>query len=107
VLVERQGQWRGNMAAYVLLNIEVTDPVRFAEYAKAASVTVEQYGGKYLVRGGRSEALEGSMDPKRVVVLEFPTYERARAWWDSSEYDQPKRIRQAAARADALIVDGV
>jgi uncharacterized protein (DUF1330 family) len=95
------------MAAYVLLNIDVTDPVRFAEYAKAAAATVEQHGGRYLVRGGRSEALEGSADPKRVVILEFPTYERARAWWDSSEYQGPKRVRQTAARADALIVEGV
>jgi len=95
------------MAAYVFLNIDVTDPVRFAEYAKAAAATVEHYGGRYLVRGGRSEALEGSADPKRVVILEFPTYERARAWWDSSEYHEPKRVRQTAARADALIVEGV
>ena len=95
------------MAAYVVLNIDVTDPTRYADYARAAGATVELFGGTYLVRGGRAEALEGSADPKRVVILQFPTYERAKAWWDSAEYREPKLIRQSAARSDTLIVDGV
>jgi len=95
------------MAAYIVLNIDVTDPTRYPDYVKAAGPTVEQFGGRYLVRGGRAEGLEGSADPKRVVILEFPTYERARAWWDSDEYREPKLIRQSAARCDTLIVEGV
>jgi uncharacterized protein (DUF1330 family) len=95
------------MAAYVVLNIDVTDPVRYPEYAKAAGATVEQYGGKYLARGGRTEALEGTVAPKRVVILEFPSYERASAWWSSVEYREPKAIRQSAATSDTILVDGV
>ena len=95
------------MAAYMVLNIEVTDPTRYADYAKAAGATVEQFGGRYLARGGRAESLEGSVQPKRVVILEFPTAERAKAWWDSAEYREPKRIRQSAATSDTLIVEGV
>ncbi len=95
------------MAAYIVLDIDVTDATRYPDYAKAAGPTVEQFGGRYLARGGRAEALEGSVDPKRVVILEFPTYERAQAWWTSAEYREPKLIRQSAARSDTLIVDGV
>ena len=95
------------MAAYIVLNIEVTDPTRYAEYVKAAGATVAQYGGTYLVRGGRAEKLEGTADPKRFVVLEFPSYERAKAWWDGAEYRGPKAIRQLAATSDAILVDGV
>jgi uncharacterized protein (DUF1330 family) len=95
------------MAAYIVLNIDVTDPARYPEYAKAAGATVEQYGGKYLVRGGRAEALEGTVTPRRVVILEFPSYERASAWWSSAEYQEPKAIRQSAAISDTILVDGV
>ena len=95
------------MAAYIVLNIDVTDPGRYPEYVKAAGATVEQFGGKYIVRGGRAQALERAVTPKRVVILEFPSYERAKAWWDSAEYREPKLIRQSAARSDTLIVEGV
>ncbi len=95
------------MAAYVVLNIDVTDPIRYADYARAAGATLEPFGGQYLVRGGRAEALEGSVDPRRVVILEFPTSERAKAWWTSAEYGKPKRIRAASARSDTFIVEGV
>jgi uncharacterized protein (DUF1330 family) len=95
------------MPAYIFLNIEVTDATRYADYAAAAGATVEQFGGRYLARGGRAEPLEGTVNPRRIVILEFPTYERAKAWWQSAEYGVPKQIRQIAARSDALIVDGV
>ena len=95
------------MAAYIVLNIDVTDPVRYQDYAKAAGATVERFGGRYLVRGGKAEALEGAAAPRRFVILEFPSYERAKAWWDSVEYSGPKQIRQLAATSDTLIVEGV
>jgi uncharacterized protein (DUF1330 family) len=95
------------MAAYVLLNIDVTDADLYAGYAKAAGTTVEQYGGRYLVRGGRAEKLEGSVNPKRIVVLEFPSLERARAWWDGEEYRAPKALRQSASISDTILVEGV
>ena len=95
------------MAAYVVLNIEVTDPVRYADYVKVAGATVEQFGGKYLVRGGTCERLEGPVEPKRFVILEFPTYERAKAWWTSSDYETPKGIRQSASISHTILADGV
>jgi uncharacterized protein (DUF1330 family) len=95
------------MAAYVVLNIDVTHPEQYAEYAKLAGATVERYGGRYLVRGGKARKLEGSVEPKRFVVLEFPSLERANAWWDSAEYQEPKAIRGRASRSDTIIVEGV
>ena len=95
------------MAAYVLLNIDVTNPERYADYVKVAGATVEQFGGRYLVRGGKAERLEGSVEPHRIVVLEFPSRERASAWWRSAEYREPKVIRQSAAASDVILVDGV
>jgi uncharacterized protein (DUF1330 family) len=95
------------MAAYVLLNIDVTNPEQYAEYVKVAGATVERYGGRYLVRGGKAGKLEGSLEPKRLVVLEFPSLERANAWWESPEYREPKAIRQRASITDGVIVEGV
>jgi uncharacterized protein (DUF1330 family) len=95
------------MAAYVVLNIEVTDPEQYAGYVKAAGATVEQYGGRYLVRGGKAEKLEGSVNPKRIVVLEFPSFDRAKAWWDGEEYRAPKALRQSASISDTILVEGV
>jgi uncharacterized protein (DUF1330 family) len=70
------------MPAYIVLNIDVTDPERFAEYVKTGAPTLAQYGGRYLVRGGRAEKLEGSLEPKRVVVIAFDSAERARREMD-------------------------
>jgi uncharacterized protein (DUF1330 family) len=95
------------MPAYIILNVEVTDPERYGEYAKTGAPTVAQYGGRYLARGGRAEKLEGGVEPKRVVVIEFNTADRARAWWASSEYAGPKAVRQSAARSDVILVEGV
>jgi uncharacterized protein (DUF1330 family) len=95
------------MAAYIVLNIEVTDPAGYADYVKVAAASLEPYGGRYLARGGAAAALEGATVPKRVVILEFPSYERATAWWASSEYREPKAIRQRTATSDTIVVDGV
>ena len=95
------------MPAYLIVNIEVTNPERYAEYVKAAGDTVAQYGGRYLVRGGRAERLEGNVEPKRVVILAFDSVDRARAWWASEEYAGPKAVRQSAAKTDMILVEGV
>jgi len=95
------------MAAYVIVNIEITDPVGYAEYAKAAGATVAQYGGEYLARGGRAERLEGDWEPKRFVVLRFDSLERAKAWWASAEYAEPKSMRQSASKTNMIVVEGV
>lgn len=95
------------MPAYLLVNIEITDPQRYAEYVKVVPPTIARYGGRYLARGGRAECLEGSLRPKRVVVLEFPTFESAKEWWSCDDYAAPKRLRQSAAITDMLLVEGV
>jgi uncharacterized protein (DUF1330 family) len=95
------------MPAYVFANIEVTDPVLYEEYRKGVPATIAQYGGRYVARGGAAEGLEGGYAPKRVVILEFPTLERAKAWWDSPEYRPLRAIRQRASRGDLILVDGL
>lgn len=95
------------MSCFLLVNVEITDPVRYAEYVQAVAPTIREFGGRYLVRGGKAEALEGSYQPKRVVVLQFDSVERAKAWWSSAAYAGPKAIRQAAARTDMILVEGI
>ena len=94
------------MPAYFIVDIDVTDPTAFEEYRKAVPATVEKYGGKFLVRGGRMEVVEGSWRPKRVVVTEFPSLEQAKRWYDSEEYREPKAIRLKASKANLIMVDG-
>lgn len=95
------------MAAYVIVEIDVTDPARYEDYKAAASATIAQHGGKYLVRGGRAELLEGEGAPRRIVVLEFPTLDQAKGWFHSSEYLPAKKIRQESARARMIVVEGL
>ena len=94
------------MPAFVVVQIDVTDPERYEQYKKRVPPTVEAYGGRFLVRGGATETLEGDWEPGRLVILEFPSRERARAWWSSEEYRLPKEIRRSASRSDLLIADG-
>jgi uncharacterized protein (DUF1330 family) len=95
------------MAAYVIVDIEITDPERYPEYIKVVPPSIAKYGGRFLVRGGRSETLEGSWAPKRLVVLEFDNLERAKEWWASEEYRDPKALRQSASVAEMIVVEGV
>jgi uncharacterized protein (DUF1330 family) len=94
------------MAAYVVVQIAVEDPIAYEEYKALAPPSIAAYGGRYVVRGGRSEVLEGSWQPSRLVVLEFPTADRARAWWGSAEYAPAKAIRQRCARSEMLLIEG-
>jgi uncharacterized protein (DUF1330 family) len=93
------------MAAYVIVDIEVTDPETYQKYIEVAPATIEAYGGRYIVRGGAAEKLEGDWDPRRVVVLEFESLERAKAWWASDEYAEPKKLRQSASNANMIVVE--
>lgn len=95
------------MAAYIIVDVEITDPVEYAAYIRVVPPTIVRYGGRFLVRGGKAVKLEGSWDPKRVVVLEFPTFETARAWWASEDYRAPKALRQSASVTDMILVEGV
>lgn len=94
------------MAAYVIVNVDTKHPQEYERYKQMAEETVAQYGGRYLVRGGRMEMLEGSWSPTRIVVLEFPTYERAHEWWHCAEYAPAKELRRRLSTTDLLIVDG-
>ncbi|ELR70659.1 hypothetical protein C900_03640 [Fulvivirga imtechensis AK7] len=95
------------MAAYIIVDISITDPQEYEEYKKLTPATIAEYDGKFIVRGGHTETLEGDWQPERVVVLEFPTVERAKAWWSSANYTKAKVIRQRAANTQMIVVDGV
>lgn len=94
------------MSAYVIVNVDTKHPEEYEHYKEMAQRTVAQYGGRYLVRGGQMNVLEGSWTPTRIVVLEFPSYEKAHEWWRSAEYAPAKALRQKLSTTDLLIVDG-
>jgi uncharacterized protein (DUF1330 family) len=95
------------MAAYFIVDLEVTDPKLFEEYRPIAAASIAKHGGRYLVRGGKVEPLEGGWEPGRVVVLEFPTAEQARAWYRSGDYAPGLAMRTKAARSRVILVEGV
>ena len=95
------------MAAYLIVDIKVTDPVRYEEYRKLVSPTLTAYDGKYLARGGAVKVLEGDLSPNRTVVVEFPTSARALEWWDSDVYRPIRQIRYESADCKMLLVEGV
>jgi uncharacterized protein (DUF1330 family) len=94
------------MAAYLIANVDVKDAAAFEEYRKQVPATIAKHGGRYLVRGGRVERVEGTWNPKRLVVLEFPSIEQARRWYDSEEYRGPKALRMTCTITDAVFVEG-
>ena len=95
------------MVAYVINDMEVTDPQLLDEYKKLSPATVVQYGGRFLARGGQMETLEGTWWPKRLVILEFPSVAQAKAWVNSPEYAPARRVRQKASRSNIIVVEGV
>ena len=94
------------MPAYVINDMEVTDPEALSAYAKLSPPTVARYGGRFLARGGRVETLEGDWSPKRLVIIEFPDVERAKAWLDSPEYAEARKLRHAASRSNMVVIEG-
>lgn len=95
------------MPAYVIVDITITDPVGYEEYRKVAAPTVFAYGGKYIARGGRTETLEGDWKPNRLVILEFESIDRAKAWLNSPEYAGPRKLRQRTARSNMIVTEGI
>lgn len=95
------------MPAYVIVEIRVKDPVRYEEYRRAAGPTLLEFGGRFIVRGGPVERLEGTREPGRIVVLEFPSADAARAWWASDSYAGPRALRQETATTEMILVEGV
>jgi uncharacterized protein (DUF1330 family) len=94
------------MPAYVVVDISIEDPTTYERYKTLAPPSIGQYEGRYLVRGGTTDTLEGSWQPQRLVVLEFPNAERARAWWNSPEYAEAKKLRQSCASTDMVLIEG-
>ena len=95
------------MAAYLIANIEVTDSAGFAEYQQKVPATIAAHGGRYLVRGGAAETLEGAWLPKRCVVLEFPSMAQLKTWYASPEYRPLIAIRERTTQSDLVIVEGI
>jgi uncharacterized protein (DUF1330 family) len=95
------------MPAYVVVEVETTDAEAMAQYRQMTTPTVAAYDGAFIVRGGACQTLEGGWAPERIVILEFPTVERAKQWWASEEYREPKALRQRAGRTRMILVEGV
>ena len=95
------------MPAYVIANIDVTDPERYKEYITMSPVSIAKFGGRFIARGGKTDVLEGTWQPKRLVLLEFPSAARAREWWESDDYAPAKELRQATSRGDLVVIDGI
>ncbi len=95
------------MTAYVIVDIEVTDPEGYAEYKSLAPAAVALYGGKYIARGGQTETLEGDWQPKRLVILEFPSIEQAKAWLNSPEYAPARALRHRYAKSTMVVIEGM
>ena len=94
------------MSAYVLVEVVIDDPVEYEEYKKLTPASITAFDGRFIVRGAKSECLEGDWHPQRIVVLKFPSVERAKEWWHSAEYAPAKEIRQRTAKTRMLVVEG-
>jgi uncharacterized protein (DUF1330 family) len=95
------------MAAYVIVDLDVKNAEALESYRRAVPATIEKYGGRFLVRGGACEVLEGDWTPKRVVLLEFPNMAALRRWYHSEDYKPLLTQRQANASADLIAVEGL
>jgi uncharacterized protein (DUF1330 family) len=95
------------VTAYVIAIINVTDPEGYEVYKEMAPPAIAKYGGRYIARGGRSEVLEGDPEAERFVILEFESYEKAREWWNSPEYEAAKVHRRASAISQLMLVEGL
>ncbi len=95
------------MSAYIIVDVSILDKDEYITYVSLTTATLEAFGGKFIVRGGKAETLEGDWVPGRIVVLEFSDTNQARSWWDSELYAPAKSIRQRAAKTQMILVEGV
>ena len=95
------------MPAYVIATVDVRDPVRYEDYRKMVLPTITAYGGRFIARGGKTEVLEGHWQPNRLVIVEFPTFDQAKAWWASAEYAEARALRQATSDGTLIVIEGV
>ena len=94
------------MSAYVITEVTIHNQEEYEEYKKLTPGSIAAYGGRFVVRGAKTESLEGDWNPERIVVLEFPTIERAKEWYHSKEYTAAKKIRHENATSRMLLVEG-
>ena len=94
------------MPAYVIADVDVTNPAGYEPYRPLAAASIAQFGGRFIVRGGAAELLEGTPAPGRTVVIEFPDADTAKRWYFSDEYQQALKIRQANSTARVILVEG-
>ena len=95
------------MPAYVIVDIDIHDPVTYEEYKQLAPSSIAHYGGKYIARGGHTEILEGNWTPKRFVILEFESLARAKEWVHSPEYAPARNLRQRCATSQMIVTEGL
>jgi uncharacterized protein (DUF1330 family) len=95
------------MPAYIIADVDVTDAQRYADYTAQVPATLETYGGRFLARGGKTETIEGDWLPGRFVIIEFPSMDAAKRWYDSPEYRAILGIRHEASTARIIVTDGV
>ena len=95
------------MKAYVVVDVAIENPDRYEDYKKLTPASLVPFEGKFVVRGGRLQTFEGDWHPERIVILEFPSVEKAKAWWSSDVYAPAKAIRQSAAQTRMILVEGV
>lgn len=95
------------MPAYVVAEVEIVNPEGYKAYSQQVPATIEKYGGRFLVRGGKAQVLEGDWPDVRRVILEFPTLDAAQKWWDSTEYAAPKELRRANSKGRLILIEGV
>jgi uncharacterized protein (DUF1330 family) len=95
------------MSAYIIAQVTITDPQGFEQYRSMVPPTIAKYGGKFVVRGGNRETLEGGWANRRLVIIEFENAERAKQWWASEDYREAKELRQRTAQTDLIVVEGV
>jgi len=94
------------MKAYVIVEVSIVDKIIYEEYKKLTPAAIAAFDGKFIVRGGRTETLEGDWQPERMVVVEFPSVERAKEWWSSDQYSHAKVLRQQSAHTRMLLIEG-
>jgi uncharacterized protein (DUF1330 family) len=95
------------MPAYILVDIQIHNPAQYEDYKKMTPISLVKYQGKFIVRGGKTETLEGDWNPNRLVILEFPDAELAKKWWASEEYAPAKALRYRTANSKMLLVEGL
>jgi uncharacterized protein (DUF1330 family) len=95
------------MPAFVIVQVDIHDPAAYERYKAMAPASIAAHGGRYIARGGHSEALEGQWDKCRVVILEFDSVERAKQWLDSPEYREARSLRHASAHTQMIVVEGL